>query len=131
VGFTFSTMGGTATAYTFSYVATCNASCLITGGADSSSGFGTGTYMYTVGGNASGGITTTYNTSFGATKSVTNSGQFVGGGTSQSITLDVNFLATPEPASFALIGGALVALGMVARGRKRTTDQKTTEQSNS
>jgi hypothetical protein len=124
VGFNLSPIGGSSIAYTFSYVATCSAACVINGASDSSSTnpAGGGLYNFTAGANSSGNITGTYNVSFAGTNSVLVSGSYVSGGTSQSMTLDVNYAppatGTPEPANFALIGGALVALGLVARGRK-------------
>ena len=125
VGFILSPIGGSAVAYTFSYLATCSSACLINGASDSSSTnpAGGGTYKFTAGANSSGNITGTYNVSFPSTNSVLVTGSYISGGTSQSMTLDVNYVpnivaATPEPASFILIGGALVALGLVARGRQ-------------
>lgn len=125
VGFNLSPIGGSAVAYTFSYLATCSSACLINGASDSSSTnpAGGGTYNFTAGAASSGNITGTYNVSFPGVNSVLVTGSYIGGGISQSLTLDVNFIpnivtATPEPASFIFIGSALVALGLVARGRQ-------------
>lgn len=124
VGFNFAPAGGSSVGYSISYTATCSAACMINGISDSVSGIpaGSGIYNFSAGPNFSGNTTTVYNTSFAGTTSVTHTGTFVSGGTSQGITLDVNFgpvIATPEPTGFVLLGGAFLALGFVARGRKR------------
>ena len=126
-GFTFSPQGGAITTYTISYLATCNASCLITGGADSSSEnpAGGSTYNYTLGGVNSGNITGNFNPSFAGVLSATNSGTFVSGGTNQSMTLDVSFGpaagggTAPEPTSLILFGSGFLAVGLAARARRK------------
>ena len=124
VGFNFTPVNGSAVGYSIAYSATCSAACMINGISDSASGIpaGSGIYNFSAGPNFSGNTTTVYNTSFAGTNSVTHTGTFVSGGSSQGITLDVNFgpvIATPEPTGFVLLGGAFLALGFVARGRKR------------
>ena len=124
VGFTFSPQGAASTNYTLSYLATCNAACLITGAANSATEIPAGgaIYNYTVGGNSSGNISGNYNTSFAGVQSVTNSGTYVSGGLNQSLTLDVNFVpanGTPEPTSLLLFGSGFLAVGITARFRRK------------
>lgn len=122
VGLTFSN-NGTATAYTVSYTATCNAGCLITGGHDSATEnpAGSGTYNWSVGGNlGSGG---NFNVSFAGVGSLTTSGTFSGGATNQSITMNLDISpnsGVPEPTSLILFGSGFLAVGLAARARKRS-----------
>lgn len=121
VGITFSN-NGTTTAYTVSYDATCNASCLITGGHDSATEnpAGSGSYSWNVGGNLSN--SNNYNVLFPGVTSLTTSGTFNGGATNQSITMNLDFQDTsgiPEPTSLILFGSGFLAVGLAAHMRRK------------
>ena len=126
-GFIFAPSNGTSTPYSISYLATCNASCLINGASDSTgeNPSGGSLYSFTAGGNSSGSISGNFNTTFAGTLSASNQGNYLSGGTNQGITLDVNFVApqqtsgTPEPTSMILFGSGFLAVGLAARARRK------------
>ena len=129
VGFTFGPQGASNKPYTISYTATCNAACLITGASNSATEIpaGASTYSYTVGGTSSGNISGNYNTSFAGVQSVTNSGSYLSGGINQSLTLDINFSptsGTPEPTSMILFGSGFLAVGTIARFRRKRNSER-------
>jgi hypothetical protein len=126
VGFIFSPQLGTNTPYTFSYVATCSAACLIVGatGSTNENPAGGSLYSFTLGPNSSGTIPGNFNTSFAGVSSITSSGSYLSGGANQGMTLDVNYApaptGTPEPTSLLLFGSGFLALGVAARSRRKS-----------
>ena len=125
VGMTFNPSSGYGSSipYMVSYVATCSAVCQIVGGSDSATQNPAdgGTYNYSIGVISSGSTGANFTTSFSGVESITNSGNFLGGGINQTITLDTNFApgsATPEPATLVLFGSGFLVLGWVARRRR-------------
>ena len=125
-GFLFGPQNGTSSPYFISYTATCNASCVINGASDSTgeNPSGGSTYSFVAGGNSSGNVAGNFNTSFAGVSSAGNQGNYISGGSNQSITLDVNFIAAgtqtaPEPTSLILFGSGFLAVGLVARARRK------------
>jgi hypothetical protein len=135
-GFSFTPSGGATTSgYTVSYTATCLNSAVcgtFNSFNDTANPGGSAQYSFTAG---SGGCANVTNVGcFGSLSpvssgSITNSATFapvVGvNGVNQNITLDIGYTGvtggtTPEPTSMLLLGSGLLALGMAARGRRKS-----------